>query len=296
MTIAITILLAVGMLHPQFGLAVDKKAVELEAIDENAAELEKMMDEEVAELEALAETITPLAAEGEPNDTCFTARNLGSIGGLMTVDGSLGSASDVDFFKFSSIVPGGTVRADLEGSSTGSGTLPDPYLGFFDSNCNLLAAHDDVNGSSNRNARLVFSVPADGIFILAATKFGDPNFVGGGGGSIGTYTLNVNPPPTCQGRIVTIFGSDGNNVLTGTNGNDVIHGLGGNDVISGLGGNDVICGGFGNDRIDGGPGNDRIEGNRGNDTLNGGPGSDVCVGGEGRDTHAGGCEARLTIP
>ncbi len=74
----------------------------------------------------------------------------------------------------------------------------------------------------------------------------------------------------CNGKVVTIFGTSGVDILKGTPGDDVIHGLGGNDIIRGMGGNDTICGGDGNDKLDGG---------KGNDTLDGGKGNDVCVNG-----------------
>jgi hypothetical protein len=59
-------------------------------------------------------------------------------------------------------------------------------LGLFDSSCNLLALDDD--GSGTLNSRLVFTVPADGIFVLAATQCCDSDFLGGG---IGTYRLSL---------------------------------------------------------------------------------------------------------
>jgi photosystem II stability/assembly factor-like uncharacterized protein len=126
----------------------------------------------------------------------------------------------------------------------------------------------------------------------------------------------------CHGRVATIVGKPGNNVIRGTPGDDVIVGLGGNDVIDGLSGNDVICGGDGNDVIktgsdndllDGGPGNDVLNagsgndvliggesndvlnGGDGNDSLDGGPGNDACTGGSGADT-AVNCEAVSGVP
>jgi len=77
-------------------------------------------------------------------------------------------------------------------------------------------------------------------------------------------------PVRCNGKVVTILGTSGVDILKGTPGDDVIHGLGGNDIIRGMGGNDTICGGDGNDKLDGG---------RGNDRLDGGPGRDECING-----------------
>src|SRR5262245_2778866 len=80
---------------------------------------------------------------------------------------------------------------------------------------------------------------------------------------------------TCDGRVPTILGTDGPDVIKGTPGRDVIAGLGGDDQIGG-GQNDIICGGDGNDRLNGGSGNDTLFGEGGdNDFLDGGPGNDM---------------------
>jgi Ca2+-binding RTX toxin-like protein len=65
---------------------------------------------------------------------------------------------------------------------------------------------------------------------------------------------------TCEGRLATIVGDNGRNVINGTAGNDVINAGGGNDVVNGRGGNDRICGGSGADNLHGGPGGDRLFG------------------------------------
>lgn len=98
--------------------------------------------------------------------------------------------------------------------------------------------------------------------------------------------------PTCDGRVATIVGTPGDDVLVGTQGDDVIVGLGGDDTIRGRRGNDIICGGDGNDllrgnldndRVFGDAGDDRIIGNRGNDFLRGGQGIDDMSGKAGDD-------------
>ncbi|MGZ4457195.1 MAG: calcium-binding protein [Nocardioides sp.] len=66
-------------------------------------------------------------------------------------------------------------------------------------------------------------------------------------------------PVTCQGRVATLVGTDGPDVLTGTDGPDVVAGLGGDDRIEGLGGADVLCGGPGADSLDGGGGDDALD-------------------------------------
>lgn len=150
---------------------------------------------------ALAQT-----EENEPNDTCPTAQVIGEIDVKtpFIVSGSLDTppdVPDVDFFRFEA-PPGAQLVANHEGQDTGKGTLPDPFLGLFDSECNLLAVNDD---SGTLNSRLQFIVPADGVFILAASSCCDDQFTGAGGSS-GTYELTVASAPhsigSISGRIV----------------------------------------------------------------------------------------------
>ena len=95
-------------------------------------------------------------------------------------------------------------------------------------------------------------------------------------------------PPMCRGKLATIVGTPGNDVINGTSKNDVIVGGGGNDTIDGGSGNDIICSGEGNDRIEGGAGNDTIDAGGGNNIIDGGAGNDTTVSGAGNDTIDGG--------
>lgn len=136
------------------------------------------------------------AVEVEPNDPCAEAQDLGEIDltGPFSVEGSLDTPPeepDVDFFRFSA-TPGAQLIADHEGV-----TLGDPFLGLFDSGCNLLQLNDDSVGL---NSRLRFEVPADGVFILAASSCCDSQFTGDGGSS-GTYQLTVAQAPPSIGSI-----------------------------------------------------------------------------------------------
>lgn len=87
----------------------------------------------------------------------------------------------------------------------------------------------------------------------------------------------------CNGRLATIVGTAGPDVITGTPGDDVIVGLAGDDRIVGGGGNDIVCGGPGHDMIDGGPGNDELRGQDGNDKIFGSAGDDYLDGATGND-------------
>jgi Ca2+-binding RTX toxin-like protein len=94
-------------------------------------------------------------------------------------------------------------------------------------------------------------------------------------------------PTLCDGKIATIVGTSGPDVLHGTPERDVIAGLGGNDRILAGEGDDLICGGDGADRLRGEGGDDvlfagkaRWVDNRAGsgyrpDWLDGGPGDDT---------------------
>lgn len=102
-------------------------------------------------------------------------------------EGDLNPDPDVDFFKIEA-TPGALVKVDLEGAGTGAGTLGDPFLGSFDSACNLVSLNDD--GGGNLNSRLVVTVPADGLFVLGVTRCCDGSFSEGG---FGSYRLTIAP-------------------------------------------------------------------------------------------------------
>jgi hypothetical protein len=134
----------------------------------------------------------------------------------------------------------------------------------------------------------------------------------GSNGSNFQNTINYGfVAPTCEGAVVTAFGTAGADVLTGTAAADVLYGLDGSDTINGLGGNDRICGGgqadtinassgsdvvfgqggedvilgaVGADTIYAGNHDDTVNGQGGNDTINGGSNNDNLNGGNGSDT------------
>jgi hypothetical protein len=141
-----------------------------------------------------------LSQEIEPNNTCPTAQDVGLVTLPLTLEGELmptvETPADVDFFRFTG-TPGSAVRVDLEGQDTGQGTLADPLVGVLDSNCNFLVTNDDSGGI--RNSRVGFTVPSDGIFIVAATSFPDFGFTGG---DEGTYQLSLTPADGIRGRVV----------------------------------------------------------------------------------------------
>jgi Ca2+-binding RTX toxin-like protein len=82
----------------------------------------------------------------------------------------------------------------------------------------------------------------------------------------------------CGGRIATVLGTAGHDVLRGSRGPDVIATGPGGDVVRGGRGADRICTGAGRDVIRGGPGRDRLVGGLGADLIHGGAGRDRCPG------------------
>ena len=106
---------------------------------------------------ALAQpAIAPKATgtETEPNNSCQMAQDLGTVPLPFVLDGNLDSTvePDIDFYRFSG-TPGVLVGIDHEGAATGKGTLPDPMLGLFDSNCNLMDLNNDTNSANSRAPR-----------------------------------------------------------------------------------------------------------------------------------------------
>jgi hypothetical protein len=78
--------------------------------------------------------------------------------------------------------------------------------------------------------------------------------------AMGVTSAQAAEPVTCGGRIATIVGTQGRDVVRGTAGDDVIASLGGDDVVNGMGGDDTICGGTGHDVVHGGRGDDSCAG------------------------------------
>lgn len=139
--------------------------------------------------------------EQEPNNTCSAAQDLGAVGLPFIFSGKLDSTPafpDVDFFKFEA-TPHTTLKVNLDGLEAGKGTLEDPFLGLFDSQCNLLTFNDD---SADVNSQLIFTVPTDGVFILAATACCDSDFFGGGNGTYQVTMASFEVVGTISGRII----------------------------------------------------------------------------------------------
>ncbi len=70
----------------------------------------------------------------------------------------------------------------------GAGTLDNPFLGIFDSACNLLERDD--NSGDGLNSGIDITIPADGVIVLAASDCCDYDFTGTL--ARGSYQLTIN--------------------------------------------------------------------------------------------------------
>ncbi len=152
----------------------------------------------------LVEAALAQVLEGEPNDTCLTAQDLGAPALPLTVDGSLESTfqdPDIDFFSVS-LPPGVGVEVDLQGACTQAGTLEDPFLAVFDGSCTLIAEREDLGICLD--SRVVVVVPDDGVLVLAATATADRHPPGGGQGSYRLTLREVGLVESISGRVVNV--------------------------------------------------------------------------------------------
>src|SRR5262245_12563971 len=108
--------------------------------------------------------------------------------------------------------------------------------------------------------------------------------------AFGTYRTYIDrigtsrpKPRSCGGRVATVIGTPGPDVLRGSRGPDVIATGAGPDVVRGGSGRDRICSGRGRDAVRGGRGSNTLAGGKGLDRLWGGPGHDRCPGAVGAD-------------
>ena len=128
---------------------------------------------------------------------------------VVAVDGSSTGAvdygGDVDWFAVP-LVAGRHYRINLEGTSTGQGSLEDPRLnGIFDADGNPVeGAGSDDDGGEGYNSHLEFSAPGTATYYIAA---------GAHAAHTGSYRLSVQevaddyPATTATGAVVQVGGS-----------------------------------------------------------------------------------------
>ena len=139
----------------------------------------------------------------------MTTRPRPDTAALVALDGSSTGAvdygGDVDWFAVE-LVAGRHYRIDLEGTSTGQGSLEDPRLyGLYDADGNPVeGAGSDDDGGEGYNSHLEFSAPGTATYHIAA---------GAHATHTGSYRLSVRevtddyPATTATGAVVQVGGS-----------------------------------------------------------------------------------------
>ena len=216
---------------------------------------------------------------------------------------------------------GQTYVVDLEGVSSGAGSLADPIVRVLDASGAVVAQDDD--GGLGLDSHLTFTPTAGGTYTIQALGVGQT--AGGFHRQVaGPANANLLTTGALQGSNETVQGGAGDDTIAaagganylrgnagddaitggsgfddinGNMGADTLHGgagddwvVGGkdNDVQFGDDGNDVVWGNLGNDTLDGGAGNDQVRGGQGDDSISGGAGNDYISGDRGADTETGG--------
>ena len=139
----------------------------------------------------------PVYAQGyseiEPNNPCGNAQDLRSAAFPVQVTGyktqPFGDA--VDFYQFSA-APGTQLQAALSGDSSQPNPLTAFGVGVYTSDCPEYPNY--IAFTNYSTARVDFTVPADGTFIIGVTACCDISFTGSGTIE-GAYVLAVGPPP-----------------------------------------------------------------------------------------------------
>ena len=126
-------------------------------------------------------SVTDVTA-GVMDDYASGTGTAGTVAVDSSAAGEIDFAGDRDWFEVTLAV-GKTYRIDLEGSSTGEGTLRDPYLrGIHDAAGDLVPGTTNNGGGDGRNSRVFFTAENDGTHYVAAGAWVD---------GTGTYRLSV---------------------------------------------------------------------------------------------------------
>ena len=155
----------------------------LEAALGTRQEPQETQTQETQTQQTAEESVSETAGSDLPGDTSTTGRVAvgGSVTGKIDTDGAR-DWYDSDWFAVT-LEAGKSYRVDLEGRSTGAGTLRDPYLyGIYDAEGDPIGSIRDDNGGEGWNSRVEFALDAAGTYYLAAEATDTWT---------GTYTLSV---------------------------------------------------------------------------------------------------------
>jgi hypothetical protein len=129
----------------------------------------------------LVETVLPVLAEKEPNNSFRQAQ---AIGVPQVIDGAIAQGQDVDVFRFEGKA-GQKIVAEVLAARHGSAL--DSILTLYDAAGRELASNDDSDGSSD--SRLEATLPTAGVYYLGLMDAHDQ------GGSAHVYRLVVRATP-----------------------------------------------------------------------------------------------------
>lgn len=158
-----------------------------------------------------------------------------------TVNGT--SHGGVEYYAFT-VAAGTTVTFDIDGASFNS------TLRLFNAQGSELANNDDAavavrDGGATTDSHLTFTFPSAGTYYIQVAQWlsspAEGGFISGGPPVGGTYALHVSVPghavvPSVMGS--SLYGEDGNDILTGGDAADLLVGGSGSDTITGGGGID----------------------------------------------------------
>lgn len=145
-------------------------------------------------------------ADSEPNDSLASANEI-VVDTLTSVQGTLSSCADNDFYKFYGIT-GDTVTVDIDNGAGGIDSV-NTYVAIFDEEGTILRSNDDGAAPdefiSTDSYLESFSVPNDGYYFIGVTNYTRP-FINGGtnegtscdGGFIGGF-FDTNTDPEMTG-------------------------------------------------------------------------------------------------
>jgi len=140
---------------------------------------------------------TPPAADDYRDSLTDTTAPFGQVSVNGTRTGTLETAADQDWIQVN-LVAGTSYIFTLQGTSSGNGTLSDPYLRLYNSAGTQLLENDDAGPvGSTTDSRLRYTATSTGVYYLSARAFQD--------NLTGTYTVSVSNRRTAPSD----FGGDG---------------------------------------------------------------------------------------
>jgi hypothetical protein len=169
-------------------------------------------------------TLPGLPAEIEPNDTYPAAAgndgsaNFGPVDDgvyQFTARGSIGAATDADFFSLGALEEGDRVTLNLAGQPSGRGTLADPYVELYRLGSTQPVTFNDDDGAGKDAVIHRFRVPANDTYYLKAQAAVS--------GQLGNYEVGVvlengpgTPAPLTNSTAVVAEGEPNDTSATAT--------------------------------------------------------------------------------